>query len=189
MSRHIEKDVAQIWNERFEKRMKELKLSQRQFSKLYREHFGTGSQADVSKWMHIGEIDSRTNKGRKFPEFETMKNIAEILEVSVGYLIGETDYETYEIERASKYMRISPKAIEAIQSVTFGKAIPPFYKYSDPQRTAALELFLQNPVLVEYLKNICDIAEAMNMAQNPKELFMQAVDRIPEEYRDAAVSL
>lgn len=189
MSKPITMDKAKIWNERFEIRMDEMKLSQRKFSALYKERFGTGSQADVSKWMHIGEIDSRTNKGRKFPEFETMRNIAEILEVSVGYLIGETDCETFEMERSSEYIGLSPIALESTRAITHGKAIPPFHKYPDPQRTAALELLLENPFLVEYLKNICETAEAINRAENPDNLFEKAVNKIPESSRDSAISL
>lgn len=189
MSKPINKTTAEIWNERFKKRMDELKLSQRKFSALYKERFGTGSQADVSKWMRVGEVDSRSNKGRKFPEFETMRNIAEILGVSVGYLVGETDFETYEMEQVSRYIGLSPTAIEATRAVTSGRAIPPFYKYPDSQRTAALELFLSNPVLAEYLKNICDLAEAMSKEKKQNHFFDRAVNKIPEPYRNAAVEL
>lgn len=189
MSKQINKTTAEIWNERFKNRMNELKLSQRKFSALYKERFGTGSQADVSKWMRVGEVDSRSKKGRKFPEFETMKNIAEILGVSVGYLVGETDFETYEIEQVSWYIGLSPTAIEATRAVTSGRAIPPFYKYPDSQRTAALELFLSNPVLVEYLKNICDLAEAISKEKKQNNFFDRAVNKIPELYRNAAIEL
>lgn len=189
MLKPIEKEKAKIWNERFEKKMNDMGLSQYQFIDRYREQFGKGRQPDVSKWMHVGELDSKTRKERGFPAFETMRNIAEILEVSVGYLIGETDYETFEMERASKYIGLSPAAIEATRALTSGKAIPPFHKYPDPQRTAALELMLTNPVLVEYLKNVCELAEAINREQNPKNLFERAANAIPEPYRDSAIAL
>lgn len=185
----IEKAKAKIWNERFEKKMKDMGLSQYQFIDRYRERFKKGRQPDVSKWMHVGEVDSKTRKERGFPAFETMRNIAEILEVSVGYLIGETDFETFEMEHASKYMGLSPDAIEATRALTSGKAIPPFHKYPDPQRTAALELMLTNPFLVEYLKNVCELAEAINRKQNPKKLFEKAANTIPEPYRDSAIAL
>lgn len=185
----IEKEKAKIWNERFEKKMKDMGLSQYQFIDRYRERFKKGRQPDVSKWMHVGEVDSKTRKERGFPAFETMRNIAEILEVSVGYLIGETDFETFEMEQASKYMGLSPNAIEATRALTSGKAILPFHKYPDPQRTAALELMLTNPFLVEYLKNVCELAEAINREQNPKNLFEKAANTIPESYRDSAIAL
>lgn len=178
-----------IWNDRFKNRMNELKLSQRKFSTLYKERFGTGSQADVSKWMRVGEVDSRSNKGRKFPEFETMRNIAEILGVSVGYLIGETDFKTYEMEQVSQYIGLSPTAIETTRAITSGKAIPPFYNYPNSRITAALELFLSNSVLVEYLKNICDLAESINKEKKQNDFFDRAINGIPEQYRNAAIEL
>ena len=185
----IKKTKEQIWNERFEKRMKERNLSQRNFIALYKEKFGTGSQSDVSNWMNVGSIDSKTKKPRGFPEFETMRKIAEILEVSVGYLIGETDYETFDMEQVAKYMGLSSSAILAVRSVTSGKAIPPFYKYSDPRRTAALEKLLKSSLLVEYLKNIYKLAEAINKERNPKRNFEEVLGGIPEEYQTATFAL
>lgn len=188
MLKPISKTIVQTWNDRFKKRMNELNLTQRQFSELYKERFGTGTQADVSKWMRVGENDKRTKKGRKFPEFETMRNIAEILGVSVGYLIGETDFETYEMEQVSRYTGLSPIAIEAIRAVTYGKAISPF-RFPDPQRNAALDLLLSNSVLVEYLNNICNLAEAIIRGKNQKNLLEVAVSKIPDPYREAAITL
>ena len=74
----IEREKAKIWNGRFEKKMKDMGLSQYQFIDRYRERFKKGRQPDVSKWMHVGEVDSKTRKERGFPAFETRRNIAEI---------------------------------------------------------------------------------------------------------------
>ena len=125
MSKNITPLQAKIWNERFEKKMEDLRFSQRKFISTYKAKFGTGSQADVSKWMHVGDIDGKTKKQRGFPAFETMRNIAEILGVSVGYLIGETDFESFDQERASKYLGLSAASITAIRGITSGKTIPP----------------------------------------------------------------
>lgn len=189
MSKPIKNKANEIWNERFGKRMEELGLSQRKFIEKYRNRFGTGSQSDVSNWMHIGEKDGKSRNPRKFPEFKTMKQIAEILEVSVGYLIGETDYETFEMERASKYLGLSPSAIKAIRDITSGKAIPPFHKYSDPRITSALELLLSTHTLVDYLENIEKIAERMNALKNPRDYYDDALKRIPEAFQEDALAL
>ena len=189
MLNNIKKTREQIWNERFEQTMRARNFSQRKFIELYKAKFKTGSQADVSNWMHIGEIDGRTKKKRHFPKFETMRNIAEILGVSVGYLIGETDFESFEMERATNYVGLSSNSISAIKGITSGKAIPPFYKYPDPQSIAALEGILTNNTLVEYLKSICELAEAINRNHNPKNNFQKALDEIPEKHRDAVFTL
>lgn len=189
MSEQINETKEQIWNERFEQVMRDRNLSQRKFIELYRAKFKTGSQADVSNWLHIGDIDGRTQKERHFPKFETMRNIAEILGVSVGYLIGETDFETFEMERATKYIGLSSESISSIKGITSGKAIPPFYKYPDSQRNAALEGILNNNALVEYLKSICELAEAINRNQNPKNNFQKALDGIPEVHKESVFEL
>ena len=188
MLENIAKTKEQIWNERFEAGIKKIG-SQRKFISIYKAKYGRGSQADVSKWMHVGDVDGRTNKRRGFPTFETMRNIANVLGVSVGYLIGETDYETFDLERASKYLGLSSTSITAIRNITSGKAIPPFYKYPDEQRTAALEGFLENPMLVDYLKGICELAETISRKQKPKSCFEIAEKNIPEECREAAHAL
>ena len=189
MVKNIDLSKAFIWNQRFETKMEELGLSQRKFIALYRAKFGTGSQADVSKWMHVGEVDGKTKKQRGFPAFETMRNIADILGVSVGYLIGETDYETFNLEHTSVYLGLSAKPIEAIRMITSGKAIPPFYKYPDPRRTAALELLLENSLLADFLKGVCELAEAKSKGKNPNVLFEKARNRIPKTYREDADAL
>ena len=189
MLENITKTKEQIWNERLEHRMKEMNLSQRKFIAQYKSRFGTGSQADISKWMHVGDLDSRTKKPRRFPEFETMQKIAEILEVSVGYLIGETDFETFDQERASAYMGLSSSSITAIRNITTGKAIPPFYKYPNAQRTAALEKLLESTLLVDYLKDICDLAEVIDREKKQIDFFESAKMKIPEKYRNDAVAL
>ncbi len=189
MSEHIIKEQGDIWNTRVEQKMKELGLSQRKFIEKYKKEYRTGSQADVSKWIHIGEKDGRSGKPRNFPDFVTMKKIANILGVSVGYLIGETDYETFELERTCKYTRLDPAAIEAICNITSGKAIPPFHKYPDSQITGALNILLSSPILVDYLKKICELAQCIENERNPKEYFEEAVEKIPEHLRDDIVAL
>lgn len=189
MLKHIKQTKEDIWNTRFESRMNELGLSQRKFISIYKERFGTGSQADVSKWMHVGEIDGKSKRKRGFPAFETMRNIADVLGVSVGYLIGETDYESFEMERVSKCIGLSESALIGIRNITSGKVIPPFYKYGDPQITAALENLLLTPQIVDYLKGLCELAEAMNREQNPTDVFERTTKKIPESYRDDAIAL
>ena len=199
MSKHIIpiKDTHIIWNERFAQALKSQYPSQRDFSKEYKARFQRGgNQADISNWMHVGEIDGDTGKKRGFPSFETMANIASILDVSVGYLIGETDYETFELEKASKYASIAPEAMKAIRDLTLGKSIPPFHKYPDFNEIAALELFLTSPFLVEYLKNISEYAIAINneklheTSENISHSFFdRAFRNIPEKYRSDACKL
>ena len=189
MSEPIFKKTAIIWNKRFAAKMKELGLTQRKFIKRYNDCFHTGSQSDASNWMNVGSIDGKTGKPRQFPEFKTMQQIAAILGVSVSYLIGESDYESFEEEQVANYLGLSAQALRSIRGITYGKVIPPFFKYPDMQVTSALDAFLSSNSLVKYLKNIYTLKEAYAAIQNPKSHFDEAVKNIPAKMQDDAVSL
>ncbi len=189
MSGDIKNSKELIWNKRVENRMKELKFSQRSFIKEYRKRFGTGSQSDVSKWMRIGEKDGKSGKLRKFPSFETMSKIAEILGVSVGYLIGETDYESFDMEKVSTYLGLSSSAITSIRNITSFKEYDPLDIYPDAQITDALELILTSSLLEEYLRSVCMLAKSIFHEKNPKSDFEEELKKIPDYMREDVLAV
>lgn len=189
MTEHINKRI-QTWNERIDGRMKELHLSQRKFAELYKNKYGTGTQADVSRWKNIGNKDEKTGKQRGFPAYETMLNIAELLDVSVGYLTGETTFETFDIEKASKYLGLTSSSVKAIRGITItGESIPPFHRYVDTKIIGALEALLTNPSLVSYLEELCELARTIEMSKAPYQCLERARKIIPDKYRDDANAL
>ena len=191
MIKPINKERAKIWNERFAALMEKKKLTQRQFAKEYSDKFGYAAQADVCRWLHVGEKTTKKKmEERGFPSFETMSNIATMLEVSVAYLIGETDYESFEEERTARYIGLSADGVRAIHDITkTGKAIPPFYRYPDSKITNSLEKLLVSKSFVSFLEGIKEISEAIEKKKNPFRYFEKAVNRIPESCRDAAIAL
>ena len=69
------------------------------------------SQTSISRWTG--------KKGLKeFPDFRNMLLLADFFNVDVGYLIGETDYETFTAEKASHYMGLNEDAIKSIRKAT-----------------------------------------------------------------------
>lgn len=89
---------AQCWCNRLYKLMKEKNYTQKSFLKEYKEKYGGGTQANISRWLRVG---SKIENGKTigFPSYETMSNLADFFGVSVGYFIGETDYESFEMEK------------------------------------------------------------------------------------------
>ena len=71
---------SRSWNERLEEVMKRHNYHQKTFAKAYKERYGTGNQADVSRWMRVGSIITK-EKGKEnetqsvigFPSYDTMK--------------------------------------------------------------------------------------------------------------------
>ena len=85
--------LARIWNERLGKLIKKNFGTQKEFAQKFKETFGVGNQADVSRWINVGTLSAK-GKMIGFPEYPTMKKIATFFNVTVGYLTGETDYES-----------------------------------------------------------------------------------------------
>ena len=100
--------------------MKRHGYHQKTFAKAYKERYGTGNQADVSRWMRVGNTISK-EKGNEnetqsiigFPSYDTMKRIADFFNVSVGYLTGETSFESFDMEQACTYFHIDKKTGES----------------------------------------------------------------------------
>ena len=101
------------------------------------------------------------------------------------HIIGETNYETFDQEHASKYLGLSSKAIKVIRQFSFGT--PPYEEYPDEQLKSALESFIENPYLEKYLIGLCELAEAIERKQNPKDYYKIILAMIPEELRKAKV--
>lgn len=208
-----------IWNERFGMKMKEKGYSQRSFAEAYSKKYGkqkngaarksgTTSQTEVCKWLHVGELDGKTNKKRGFPAYETMKNIADLLDVDLGYLIGETDCVTFDLERTSEFLGLSSETVSAIRDITFGKKKnrdkPEFHEfnrsdydeyrltkmYPDARRTAAFSFLVSSSSFVNYLYGLVNLAIiSINNPYNPCSRFDIALSQIPEEFRDDAIAL
>lgn len=109
--------LARIWNERLGKLIKKNFGTQKEFAQKFKETFGVGNQADVSRWINVGTLSAK-GKMIGFPEYPTMKKIATFFNVTVGYLTGETDYETFEMERTCKYLGIIEGTGNVIKYIT-----------------------------------------------------------------------
>lgn len=105
------------WNERFKQCLKDRKVTQAGFSDLLNRQYDTNaySQKTVNRWLHVGD----PKKGIKnLPEYETMVKIANVLNVEVGYLTGETDGEKYDAQRTADYLKLSISTVKAIKQMT-----------------------------------------------------------------------
>ena len=50
----IERDKVQCWCNRLHKLMKEKNYTQKSFLKEYKEKYGGGTQANISRWLRVG---------------------------------------------------------------------------------------------------------------------------------------
>lgn len=154
---------ASIWCERFGKLMEENGYTQESFLKEYKKKYGGGTQANVSRWLGVGRMIKKdgTPKAIGFPSYENMLNIADFFDVTVGYLTGETDFETFEMEKACKQIGIDEDTGKAIKGIVTGESVEPFGKYEAKELRAVFKCLVTAnsfPVLIkkvrEYAENV-----------------------------------
>ena len=88
-------------------------------SELNKQYLSRFHQKDVSRWLNSGNKTSTGTIG--FPKYETMAMIADFFGVDVGYLTGETDETSFDLEHASEYLGMSGESVAALRGWIIGE--------------------------------------------------------------------
>lgn len=108
---------ATYWNSRLKKCIDAGRYTQASFAEALNNKYGTSySQKDVSRWMNTGGKNKNGEVG--FPKYDTMVLIADFLRLDVGYLTGETDEDSFSLEKACSYMGLNGEVMKAIREIT-----------------------------------------------------------------------
>lgn len=148
------------------------------------------TQKNVSTWVNAG-LPDRKGHVRPFPKFEIMLQIAAVLEVDLGYLIGDIECKTYKAQDAHEYTGIEESALEQVRKITHFER-----RYhlgeSRGSNSAMISEILKSPILPELLDEMAylvrlndkrdDITEAV-VAEYGEELVNRAF-----RYRDDFVA-
>lgn len=148
------------------------------------------TQKNVSTWVNAG-LPDRKGHVRPFPKFEIMLQIAAVLEVDLGYLIGDIECKTYKAQDAHEYTGVEESALEEVRKITHFER-----RYhlgeSRGSNSAMISEILKSPILPELLDEMArlvrlndkrdDITEAV-VAEYGEELVNRAF-----RYRDDFVA-
>lgn len=108
---------AKFWNERLKKCMEAGGYTQSSLAEALNTKYGTRyGQKAVSGWLNIGAVHK--NGEVCFPKFDTLVLIADFFNVDIGYLIGETDENSFSLEKACNFTGLSGDALKAIMEIT-----------------------------------------------------------------------
>ena len=162
----IEYNRAQCWCSRLYKLMKEKNYTQKSFLKEYKEKYGGGTQANISRWLRVG---SKIENGKTigFPSYETMSNLADFFGVSVGYLIGETDYESFEMEKVCKFLGLEDETVKAIKGITFGENMGIGANSMSSEYKSAFRYILTASSFPVFIKEAREYAENVYRLKHP----------------------
>lgn len=185
----INEKKASIWCERFGRLMKENGYTQDAFLKEYRKKYGGGTQANVSRWLGVGRVIKKdgTPKEIGFPSYENMLNIANFFGVTVGYLTGETDFETFEMEKACKQIGIDEDTGKAIKGIVTGESVEPFGKYEAKEFGAVFKYLVTANSFPALIKKVREYAENVYYMKNPINYLEIAKQKISKDIIDLAI--
>lgn len=182
----IEYNRAQCWCSRLHKLMKEKNYTQKSFLKEYKEKYGGGTQANISRWLRVG---SKIENGKTigFPSYETMSNLADFFGVSVGYLIGETDYESFEMEKVCKFLGLEEETVKAIKGITFGENMGIGANSMSSEYKSAFRYILTASSFPVFIKEAREYAENVYRLKHPIKYMDIVSAKMREDLFDLAV--
>ena len=181
----INHNRAKCWCSRLSKLMKERNYTQKAFLKEYKERYGGGTQANISRWLRVG---SKIENGKTigFPSYETMLNLADIFGVSVGYLTGETDYESFEMEKACEFLGLEEDGVKAIKGITSGVSVDIFGKYMADKYKSVLRYILTASSFTDFIREAREYAENIYRQKHPISYMDRTAAKIKKDVLELA---
>lgn len=163
---------TEIWRKRLVELRKEKGLSQDQLAQELNKEYGTNySQITISHLEHVGEQWKKYDEA-PFPNMKKLLLVADYFGVDLGYLLGETDYETFEEERASKYLRLNSKTIKTLERITSPKGSFQYAFMTGQKVSEVLEQIIPSqsfgPLIRAFidLKDACEIDDRLKSEWN-----------------------
>lgn len=195
-SNEVVESRLKSWRDNLSGLMKERGLTQNDLAELINNRFYGGSesprftQKNVSTWVNAGlrvnaALPDRKGHGhvRPFPKFEIMLQIAAVLEVDLGYLIGDIECKTYKAQDAHEYTGLEESALEEVRKITHFER-----KYhlgeNRGSKGAIMSEILKSPILPELLD---EMARLVRLTDNRDDIKEAVVAEYGEELVDRAL--
>lgn len=175
-------EMKAAWKKRFKIERKKSYPTQEAFAKAMKKKGHETTKSTVGRWENIGGTYGKEAPG--FPSFPAMQTISELLDVQIGYLIGETDGKTFDSQKVSDYLGISIAAVEALHELAAkpGANSSPFserYEESTTPYTDTLNKLLTS-------KGFCRLADHLNELDSAMSDF---AERTAPEFRNNNANL
>lgn len=182
VSRHDLNDIRKNWDNKLNNLLNQKKLSQvkfvNEFNKKYRsDGSGAITQKLVSNWLNL------ENKGIGFPKFENIINIADFFNVDVGFLIGETNMVSFDIEKACEFMNLSPQVVKKLNSLT----VEPSWRmgFSKEEGKSVIDSLITSEYFVEFIKILVNAKRLIDEYNARKPLKVLASEISAERFNKA----
>lgn len=160
--------VGAIWNDRFATCLKRHGYTQKTFAFAFKLKYSTGNQTDVNRWGRVGHV---TGNGERigFPSYDTMRRIADFFGVTVGYLTGETDFDSFNMEHACTYLGISQEAGRKIRGITTAESGRRYEQLWRNEGKLALDWLLTSQRFGEFIFRLSGLALVLRYKSEPRD--------------------
>ena len=108
----------------------------------------------MSRYLNVGLAN------QKFPKFEHMLDLATYFDVQIGYLIGETDCESFDIQKICEYTGLTEEAVKAIKLLNTRKPSLAKMRYTSRNGNKILNNFLCSPNVFRLFEALAELDSA-----------------------------
>jgi hypothetical protein len=179
-----------IWNDRLSNCIFSKYTSQDAFAKAFRKKYKDKikcTQKDVSRWLRVGNATKTKRNGHEvsstigFPQYNHMIRIAEFFDVSVGYLTGETDYDFFELEKASNYLGLNQDSIRNIKKITAHNNAFSSVRMLSMESAKILNKLFTSKEFFFFIQSLQDLDYVYSGPDKEKKLWEQAEQKLGNE--------
>lgn len=149
----------------------------------YVPHF---SQVNISRWLNFG---SNKKQESSMPSMEVVITLADFFGVDVGYLLGETEYKTFEAQDVAKYIGLNEPAIENVRLAT--KVETAFRTVQMPHEEAeeTISAFLSSKGFLQLVIALKELDDVYGEPDIRKKLFKELEEKYGAEILTEAIDL
>lgn len=173
--------MQEAWNKRLQSCIREKQLSQQGLADALNRKYDTHTfqQQNISFWTRVGETREVGNKKQLigFPKVETMIRLSEFFEKDIGYLLGETDDESFSLKSASEYIGLKQETVKTIKRYTNWKTGLFTVHLDDSQVRYVLDLLLTSHSFRAILRPIYDLIKVNRAPGDLKQRWADAEEK------------
>ena len=183
----IEK-AQSIWNNRLHDQMKKNGYSQTKLAKVLQDTYNDSStQTTIFRWLNIG---AKFKGAKGFPKYENMMKLADLLDVDVGFLTGETNGETFTIEKVADFLGLSIEAVTAIRNLTHTQNGISYNIMLSKDYVDTLNSILTSKALIDVLSALEDYKESYELLQTTvPDYFSELKEKYSPKILEIAINL
>ncbi len=145
-------------------------------SELNKQYLSRFHQKDVSRWLNSG--NKTFHRHNRIPEIRNDGDDRRLLGCDVGYLTGETDETSFDLEHASEYLGMSGESVAALRGWIIGEdADSQMRNY----RSETLNALFESPKFASVASKLLTLHEMSTLWKSNPERFNTLMESLASD--------